>query len=436
MTLADSKTLKAMVEFRLTSNHGSSLEPLVSSGLHPQSSLPSHQHPVSSSVMMTGVCRFCGTTGNTGLLGIGNVCSESSCQAYSETACHKILRCGHLCSGIRGETACLPCLYGCDSGSQGSRLKQDADDMCMICFTEALSAAPSIQLSKCHHVFHLHCCQRILEKRWPGPRITFTFIKCPICKTDVDHPVLKDLLAPVQSLFEDVKRKACMRLEYEGLDKSPLVTLKGGRFFNDPVSFAMERYAYYVCCKCNKAYYGGEARCDIEAAGQVDYDEVEASAAAANVHYDDYDPNELVCGGCSDVSRAQMCPKHGTDFLEYKCRYCCSVAVYFCFGTTHFCNPCHDDFRRITAIAKKDLPQCPAGPRARQLEGSECPLHVQHPQTGDEFALGCGVCRNAHTFWSQTHVHHNILSETYSGHLSSKICDKPFDMSIVSFKYQ
>jgi hypothetical protein len=24
---------------------------------------------------------------------------------------------------------------------------------------------------------------------------------------------------------------------------------------------------------------------------------------------------ELVCGGCSDVSRAQMCPKHGTDYL-------------------------------------------------------------------------------------------------------------------------
>jgi hypothetical protein len=40
-----------------------------------------------------------------------------------------------------------------------------------------------------------------------------------------------------------------------------------------------------------------------------------------------------------------MCPKHGTDYLEYKCRYCCSVAVFFCFGTTHFCNACHDDFQ-------------------------------------------------------------------------------------------
>ena len=91
-----------------------------------------------------------------------------------------------------------------------------------------------------------------------------------------------------------------------------------------------------------KAYYGGEARCDVDMNG-------------------DFDPSELVCGGCSDVARAQMCPKHGTDFLEYKCRYCCSVAVFFCFGTTHFCNSCHDDFQRVTNIPKSDLPACPAG---------------------------------------------------------------------------
>ena len=38
-----------------------------------------------------------------------------------------------------------------------------------------------------------------------------------------------------------------------------------------------------------QAYFGGEARCDAEA-GQGD----------------DYDPSELICGACSDVSRAQV----------------------------------------------------------------------------------------------------------------------------------
>lgn len=74
-----------------------------------------------------------------------------------------------------------------------------------------------------------------------------------------------------------------------------------------------------------------------------------------------------------------MCPKHGIDFLEYKCKFCCSIAVFFCFGTTHFCDTCHDDFQRLTNIPKIKLPKCPAGPKASQLMGDECPLHIVHP---------------------------------------------------------
>lgn len=55
----------------------------------------------------------------------------------------------------------------------------------------------------------------------------------------------------------------------------------------DMVAYAMDRYAYYVCFKCSKAYYGGEARCDAEMGEK-------------------YDPQELVCGGCSDVARAKV----------------------------------------------------------------------------------------------------------------------------------
>lgn len=68
----------------------------------------------------------------------------------------------------------------------------------------------------------------------------------------MDHPVLKDFLDPAQSLFEDVKRKALMRLEYEGLHKAEAITTPGARFYNDPAGFAMDRYAYYVCYKCKK----------------------------------------------------------------------------------------------------------------------------------------------------------------------------------------
>ncbi|KAM9674291.1 E3 ubiquitin-protein ligase MYCBP2 isoform 11-T12 [Dama dama] len=352
MALADSKTMKAMVEFR--------------------------EHTGKPTTSSSEACRFCGSRSGTELSAVGSVCPDADCQEYAKIACSKTHPCGHPCGGVKNEEHCLPCLHGCDKSA--TTLKQDADDMCMICFTEALSAAPAIQLD-CSHVFHLQCCRRVLENRWLGPRITFGFISCPICKNKINHIVLKDLLDPIKELYEDVRRKALMRLEYEGLHKSEAITTPGVRFYNDPAGYAMNRYAYYVCYKCRKAYFGGEARCDAEA-GQGD----------------DYDPRELICGACSDVSRAQMCPKHGTDFLEYKCRYCCSVAVFFCFGTTHFCNACHDDFQRMTSIPKEELPHCPAGPKGKQLEGTECPLHVVHPPTGEEFALGCGVCRNAHTF--------------------------------------
>ncbi|KAJ6639219.1 E3 ubiquitin-protein ligase highwire [Pseudolycoriella hygida] len=355
LALADSKTLKAMVEFRDGNN-------AIISG--PSSSI--------------GRCRFCGVTGNSGLLAIGNVCADAQCQEHAANTCTKSKQCGHPCGGVANEIKCLPCLQlMCNDRAaenvepvNGPKLTQDADDMCMICFVEALSCAPAIQLD-CGHVFHYHCCKTVLQKRWTGPRISFGFSQCPICKIDIAHSLLKEVLEPIINLKNDVKRKAMMRLEYEGIMKAT--------DHKDLTQYAMDRYAYYVCFKCEKAYYGGEARCDAEMG-------------------DKYDPEELVCGGCSDVARAQMCPKHGTDFLEYKCRYCCSVAVFFCFGTTHFCDTCHDDFQRLTNIAKNKLPRCPAGPKAKQLMGDDCPLHVIHPPTGEEFALGCGICRNAQTF--------------------------------------
>ncbi|VVC32964.1 Zinc finger, RING-type,Zinc finger, RING/FYVE/PHD-type,APC10/DOC domain,Galactose-binding [Cinara cedri] len=358
LALADKATLQALVEFR---------DPAVSSSA--DMSMPVARANVHQ-LARVGVCRYCGTVSNDGLLAIGNVCANDECQLHAQDGCQKVLKCGHLCGGIKNETTCLPCLHGC-AVHENPSLKQDADDMCMICFTDALSAAPSIQLV-CGHVFHYQCCKRVLIKKWVGPRITFGFQQCPICKVPIEHGRLDDILIPIRELMADVKRKALMRLKYEG-DCTAKVD-------DHAAAFAMEKYAYYVCYRCSKAYYGGEARCELEVGGM------------------DYDPAELVCGGCSDVTRAQMCPKHGTDLLEYKCRYCCSVAVFFCFGTTHFCNACHDDFQRVINLIPSELPPCPAGPRATVLNTDECPLHVKHPPTGEEFALGCGVCRNAHTF--------------------------------------
>lgn len=86
----------------------------------------------------------------------------------------------------------------------------------------------------------LRCCQLF---------IAFFF---PLLQNKINHTVLRDLLDPIKELYEDVKRKALMRLEYEGLHKSEAITTPGVRFYNDPAGYAMNRYAYYVCYKCKK----------------------------------------------------------------------------------------------------------------------------------------------------------------------------------------
>lgn len=88
------------------------------------------------------------------------------------------------------------------------------------------------------------------------PLISFIFslrvCLIPYLQNKINHSVIKDLLDPIKELYEDVRRKALMRLEYEGLHKSEAITTPGARFYNDPAGFAMNRYAYYVCYKCKK----------------------------------------------------------------------------------------------------------------------------------------------------------------------------------------
>ena len=71
----------------------------------------------------------------------------------------------------------------------------------------------------------------------------------------------------------------------------------------------MGTYAYYQCYKCKKPYFGGRKECGVE------------------IDYFEFKPEKLVCAECSDVGiNVKVCDKHGKDFIEYKCKFCCSVA--------------------------------------------------------------------------------------------------------------
>uniref|UniRef100_A0AC35TMX7 B box-type domain-containing protein n=1 Tax=Rhabditophanes sp. KR3021 TaxID=114890 RepID=A0AC35TMX7_9BILA len=330
---------------------------------------------------LTPRCRFCdGALTSTKEIQT-KICSFADCQQFIGTACLKVHpNCNHLCYGIANEKECLDCLK-CPS-DKSSKFNQDCDDLCTICFTDKLGAAPCIKLT-CSHIFHFHCVQTVLLKKWHGPRISFRFMKCPLCSLEIEHEALEGLLEESKKLIKDVQTKALMRFRYEFSENELLKTSSEQQL----IEIATEKYMYVLCFKCKRAYFGGDGACHAAVYGE------------GNSQIP-FNPEELVCGGCSDVLGGAVCTVHGSDFMEFKCRYCCSVALFFCFGTTHFCVSCHTDFQRLVGVPLSQLPQCPVGPRSVAIEGedSKCPLDVEHPPTGTEFSLGCGVCKNLRTF--------------------------------------
>ena len=95
----------------------------------------------------------------------------------------------------------------------------------------------------------------------------------------------------------------------------------------------------------------------------------------------------MICPNCSDVGKGlKECKKHGKDFIEFKCRYCCSLALWFCWGTTHFCEPCHKKAGKLRNISMDKVPKC-KGP-------GKCPLGGDHKPNFYEYCMGCAVCRN------------------------------------------
>lgn len=187
--------------------------------------------------------------------------------------------------------------------------------------------------------------------------------------------MLAEELKPVLALWEDLRNKALQRLEFEGMKKDPDVAQPSGRYYNRPADYAMDKFAYYPCFQCKKPYFGGQRRCD---AGEQNRP---------------FDPKDLICGACAGGALATTCPRHGSEYIEYKCQFCCAIATWFCWGKTHFCEDCHTRQQKGDYVSKKpksELPVCPG------IE--KCPLKRRHPPNGDEFSFGCVLCANEREF--------------------------------------
>jgi len=319
-----------------------------------------------------------------------------SCAEKERTACGKRHSdCGHWCGGVRGEQKCLPCLRPeckaskrrsvlaiCDStGSQAlvPLIKiPDGDEWCPICWTEPLNGAPTILLN-CGHAMHRHCAEAMVRKGHAGGcRLTFKSIRCPLCKEIMGHPGIDDIVAPLYKMYQKVRQKAMQRWVVE--QRSPLPCPNDAGDEDRIATLAMSKMTFFECSQCNEPYYGGEVECGAEVAEEDDLDDDVQAALAM----------ELVCRGCASKGQVQ-CPEHGTEFLGWKCRYCCErEAHYFCFGTTHFCHVCHDLWQTGVEQRRKLQAGKPCLGKDRCIFGGRHPPGCRNGR--DEYALGCTIC--------------------------------------------
>ena len=120
----------------------------------------------------------------------------------------------------------------------------------------------------------------------------------------------------------------------------------------------MHNCTFYDCSKCSEYYFGGMQDC------------MQAMQSEGSLKKED-----LLCKKCMTDSLGfgeDMCKTHGNEFIDWKCMYCCSIAVFYCVGGRYvFCTPCHNDAMG-QRLNKTDPPECLGGP--------ECPLGIpKHP---------------------------------------------------------
>lgn len=237
-------------------------------------------------------------------------------------------------------------------------LDGDAASQCILC-TNPISEDKKIVLT-CDHTFHLTCILEQITTGFSSEGISFTFLTCPLCRVPMHHEKLEESIAPYLLLKEDIEQLGVKKLKEEGMLKDVPAGVT-------PEEYALSVLAFYQCSKCTKAYYGGLKSCGVagEGGGKVD----------------------KLCQDCfKNAGKACSNAAHEPSW-QRKCRFCCSVATWRCWGTTSFCNPCHDRWIYRKTDSFDPIP-C--------LGPVKCPLKGLHPPNGttldDEYIIRCAIC--------------------------------------------
>jgi E3 ubiquitin-protein ligase MYCBP2 len=264
--------------------------------------------------------------------------------------CQKILSCGHKCLGVNKEIICPPCLDKKCNNYGGINL-QDTESVCYLCLKK-LNTSPIVCLS-CNHYLHYLCIQNKINRgvNLYGQKLNFNFIKCEFCHILFDCPFLPDIHNKIEyykTIYKQTQEKIKERIAIEKLA---------------PNKKNYDLFTFFLCYKCHKPYYVGKNNNKKENFFLLKYKNIE---------------KDCLCGKDSfiyDEMNDKTCKKHGIEYVEYKCKYCCNMASRF-QSQTHLCEKCY--------FIDKSIKEC-----NKQL----CEFGGKHPPNGVEYCLGCFACK-------------------------------------------
>lgn len=313
------------------------------------------------------ICRICGraaqkqenlsTPTETSLL----TCGHPDCDAKSLQMCNHIHHCGHACVGFRDEEKHPPCPECSINGS-----------LCPACGKDLWGSL--CLLLECGHTIHYECALEIIKKPRNGPELDLPLCPQIGCGEFVKHPKLRE----ADSLDYNewirleglVNRAAHQRIEAEGIEFHPEVASKSSPFLRNnniaesALNWAKKKLRFMICQNHENSF--------IYTNGRIEDPPLPPSSSCSLCHNYPY----------------PKCKLHGAGYMQYKCEYCCSIAVRKAIPPNKnkvvlLCEICHD------------MP-------GRQKLASQSPCKgncgfAPHPKSSVELYGRCSKCGSVHS---------------------------------------
>lgn len=227
---------------------------------------------------------------------------------------------------------------------------------CAVCFEEC-----SVLQLGCEHTYCLACLEGQLAARWPGPRVTFQYLQCALCRAPLAHELIQEALEKHRELRSRVIAAAVRKFQDD--DSS-------NEIGEDVNARAEAEMAVYMCSDCSDPYCAGRVDCA-------------AAAAEAEVSI------QHRCHECEWAAVAttddRRCMRHGHRFAMFKCDSCCAVATWNCYSN-HYCERCHNQASDVKCYPCPGPDLCPLGmPHPRNVQ-------AVHGTVTTSFVIGCTAC--------------------------------------------